>query len=94
MIIVKKTVTSRNPYFPFYLKLGKGFRVSVFGGTFNDRLKQLFRSADPKPISITGDWDTKIAERALADIPGFEDYGEMPRYIGLRAAQPSTPPDT
>lgn len=93
MIIVKKTVKSQNPHFPFCLKLGKGFRVSVFGGRFNDRVKMLFRSADPQPIHITGNWETNIAERALADIPRFEDIsGELPRYIGLCAAQPSTLP--
>jgi len=87
MIIVKKTEKSKNPYFPFFLELGKNFRVSVFGGRFTDRVVMLFRKSRPEPISITGDWATEIAREALTDIPKFQNDKETPQHIGLRAAR-------
>lgn len=87
MIIIKKTKESQNPYFPFFLDLGKKLRVSVFGGRFTDRVVMLFRKSRPEPIPITGDWATEIAQDALTDIPKFQNDGETPQYIGLRAAR-------
>ena len=85
MIIVKQTNKSSNPYFPFSLELGKEFSVSVFGGTFNNKVGEWkLRKSRPLPIHITGDWETKIAQNALIDVEKFDKV--TPQYIGLRAA--------